>query len=89
MEFTEDANLAVNMVEVTQETGIEVDEQSLRQEEYFKIDYPKQDESLVEFLHMFHRKKSEVMSCLRCNPVFDRKARENVEGVQLAKNKRN
>lgn len=61
------------MVEVTQETAMEVDEQSLGQEEYVKVAYPKQDESLVEFL-TGARGKYEVMLCPRCSSVFDRKA---------------
>lgn len=89
MDITEEASLAVNMVEGTQETAVEVDEQSSRQEEYVKIAYPKQDESLVEFLHRFHRKKSEVMLCPRCSSIFDKKAAENVERVRLAQNRRN
>lgn len=89
LDITEGAILAINMVEVTQETAMEVDEQSLGQEEYVKVAYPKQDESLVEFLYRYQRKKSKVMLCPRCNSVFDRKAAENVEGVRLAKNRRN
>lgn len=68
---------------------MEVDERSLRQEEYVKVAYPKKNESLVEFLHMCQRKKSKVMMCPRCNSIFDRKEAENVEGVRLTKNRRN
>ena len=47
LDITKGANLAVNMVEVTQETAMEVGEQRLGKEEYVKVAYPKQDESLV------------------------------------------
>lgn len=40
------------MVEIGQGTETEVDEQSLKQdEEHVKVAYPKNDESLLEFLH--------------------------------------
>lgn len=68
------------MVEMTQETAKEVDEQSLGQEEHVKVAYPKQDESLVEFLHRCQRKKSEVILYLRCNSIFDRKEAEMLRG---------
>lgn len=40
------------MVEICQGTEMEADEQSLRKdEEQVKVSYPKNDESLLEFLH--------------------------------------
>lgn len=80
MDITEDASLEVNMVELTQETAMEVDEQSLWKEEYVKVAYPNHDRSLVEFLHRCQRKKSEVMLYPRCSSVFDRKAVETLRG---------
>lgn len=90
LDITEDVNMGINMVELTQKsTEMEVDEESLRHEEYNKTAYPKREEDLVEFLHRCQRKRSEVMLCLRCNSVFDRKAAENIEGVRLARKGRN
>lgn len=77
------------MVEITHKTAMEVDEECLKQEEYNKLAYPKQEEGLVEFLHRFQRKRSEVILCPRCSSVFDRKAAKNLEGVRLAKKVRN
>lgn len=82
--------MGINMVKLTQKTTeMEVDEESLRQEEYNKMAYPKQEEGLVEFLQRCQRKRLEVMLCPRCNSVFDRKVMENLEGVRHAKKGRN
>lgn len=51
--------------------------------------YPKNDGSLLEFLHRFQRKRSDVMLCPRCNSVFGREMEENIERVQIASNMRN
>lgn len=48
LDITED----VNMVKLTQKTAeMEVDEESLQQEEYNKMAYHKQKECMFEFLH--------------------------------------
>lgn len=62
LEITDGASLEVNMVEIGQGTEMEADERSLKQDEkHVKVAYPKNDESLVEFLHRFQRKRSNVM----------------------------
>lgn len=79
LEIIDDVSLKVNMVKMGQETEMEADEQSLKQnEEHVKVSYPKNDECLVEFLYRCQRKRSEVMLCPRCSSVFDRKAAENI-----------
>lgn len=78
------------MVEMGQDTKMEADEQGLKQnEEQFKVAYPKNEESLVEFLHRCQRKRFEVMMCPKCSFVFDRKAEENIERVRIASKRRN
>lgn len=48
LDIAKDANMGVNMVELTQKTvATEVGEESLRREEYNKMAYPKQEEGLV------------------------------------------
>lgn len=89
LDITKGASVGVNMVEMAQNIAMEVDEESLRQEEYNKLAYPKQEEGLVEFLHRCHRKISKVMLYPRCNSIFDRKVAENLEGVRLTKKGRN
>lgn len=64
--IAKNVNMGVNMVELTQKAVVmEVDEESLRHEEYNKMSYPKQEEDLVEFLHRFQRKRPKVMLCPR------------------------
>lgn len=84
--ITEDANMEVNMVEVSQETSMEVDDEH-RQEEYNKLAFPKEEETLMDFLHRCQGKKSEVMLCHRCSVVFDKKAAHNLEGIRKAKDR--
>lgn len=45
LDITEDVNREVNMVEISQESSMEVDEEC-RQEEYNKIAFPKEDKTL-------------------------------------------
>lgn len=74
--------MQVNMVELGEDADMGVHEESTQQSEYqVKVDSPKKDESLVEFLHCFQRKKSEVIMCPRCNSVFNKKVAENIERV--------
>lgn len=84
--ITEDVNMEVNMIEVSQETPMEVDDEC-QQEEYNKLVFPKEDETLMDFLHRFQRKNSEVMSCPLCSVVFEKNAVHNLEGVKKAKDK--
>lgn len=80
LKITHGTNLEVNMVEASRK--MEADEENARQsKEKVRVAYPKSDERLVEFLHRFQEKKSEVMLCPRCSSVFNKKAAENIEGV--------
>lgn len=71
--ITEDAGINVNMVKVSQKADMELDEEDKRQEEYNQVAFPKKSESLLDFLHMCHKKKSKAMLCPRCSGVFDKK----------------
>lgn len=77
------------MVELSHGTIMEVDEKSLKQEEYNKVEFPNQDESFVIFLHMCEKKISEVILGPRCSSLFDRKVVENTKGVRRASDMRN
>lgn len=66
------------MVEISQETFMEVDNEC-RQEEYNKIAFPKEDETMFDFLRRCQKKQSEVMFGLGCSDVFDKKADPNLE----------
>ena len=79
----------MNMVEASQKTKMEVDEEAKRQEEYNHVAFPKKTKSLLEFLHRCQRKKSEVMLCPRCSSIFDKKAAENIEFYRRIKKRRN
>lgn len=46
----EDVNMEVNMIEVSHETSMEVDDER-QQEEYNKLAFPKEEETLTDFLH--------------------------------------
>lgn len=83
----EDVDMEVNMVEISQETSMEVDNEC-RQEEYNKVSFPKEEETLMDFLHRCQRKKSEVMLCPRCSVMFDKQAIHNLEGVWREKRPR-
>jgi hypothetical protein len=45
-----------------------------KQEEYNKVAFPQEEETLSDFLRRFQKKKSEVMLCPKCSVVFDKKA---------------
>lgn len=60
---------------------MEVDDEC-RQEEYNKVSFPQEEETLSDFLRRCQKKKSEVMLCPRCSVVFDKKAIQNLEGVR-------
>lgn len=60
---------------------MEVDNEC-RREEYNKIAFPKEDKTLSDFLRRCQKKQSEVMLCLRCSDVFDKKETQNLEGVR-------
>lgn len=81
LDIIEDVNMEVNMVEMSQDTSMEVDDEC-RQEEYNKISFPKEDETLSDFLRRCQKKKSEVMLCPRCSVAFDKKATQNLERVR-------
>lgn len=49
--ITADAGVKVNMVKVSEEIGLEVDEGAKRQEEYNKVVFPKQTKILLVFLY--------------------------------------
>ena len=74
----------INMVEVTNGQAMDIDEQ-VRQEEHNKVAYPREDETMVDFIYRCQKKGSEVMLCPRCSSVFDKKAAQNLEGVRKAK----
>lgn len=60
-------------------TKMETDEESTqRNEDQVKVAYPKNDESLEEFLHRCQWNKYEVMMHPRCISVFDKKDVENI-----------
>lgn len=79
----EDVDMEVNMVEISQETSMEVDNEC-QQEKYNKVAFPKEEETLMDFLHRC-KKKSEVMICPRCSAIFNKQATHNLEGVTRAK----
>lgn len=90
MKITDGTNLEVNMVEVSKETKMEIDEESTpRNKEQVKLAYPKNEEILEKFLHRCQRKNSEMMLCPRCNSVFDKKVTKNIHRVQVSSPKRN
>lgn len=69
------------MVELSQETSMEVGDEC-QQEEYDKVTFPQEEETLSDFLQRCQKKKSEVMLCPRCSVVFDKRAAQNLEGVR-------
>lgn len=85
LDIIEDVDIRVNMVEINQKTSMEVDNEC-RQEEYNKVAFPKEDETLTDFLRRCQKKQSEVMLCPRYNAVFDKKVTQNFEGVRRVKN---
>lgn len=87
LKITDGANLEVNMVEVSKEREAKK-ENAQQSEKQVRVAYPKSDESLVEFLHRFQKKKSEVMMCPGCSSVFDKKVAENIERVRMASYRR-
>ncbi|KAI5432365.1 hypothetical protein KIW84_036198 [Lathyrus oleraceus] len=72
----------------TSRNQAEVDEDR-RRKEYQRLAYPKEDESLVEFIERCQKMRTEVMLCPRCSAIFDRKAATNLEAVDKAKRKEN
>jgi hypothetical protein len=84
LDITEDIHMEVNMVELSQETSMEVDDEC-RQEEYNKAAFPQEEETMSDFLRRCQKKKLEVMLCPRCSVVFDKKAAQNLEGVRRVK----
>lgn len=84
--ITEDVNMEVNMIEVSQETPVEVNEER-RQEEYNKLAFPKEEDTLMDFFHRCQGKKSEVMLCSRCSVVFYKKVAHNLEGIKKVKDR--
>lgn len=56
LDITEDVAMEVNMVEISQETSMEVDNEC-RQEEYNKLAFPKEDETLTDFLQRNQKKQ--------------------------------
>ena len=50
MGITEDVNVEVNIIEISQETPMEVNDER-RQEEYNKLAFPKEEETLTDFFH--------------------------------------
>lgn len=90
LEITNGAILEVNMVEIGQGTKMEADEQSQsKMKKKVKVAYPKNDEGMLEFLYRCQRKRYDVMLCLMCSYIFDRKETENIERVRIASNNRN
>ena len=73
--------MEVNMVVVSREVSMEVDDED-KQEEYNKVVFPQEEETLSDFLRRCQKKKSEVMLCPKCSAVFDKKAAQNLEGVR-------
>lgn len=57
LDITEDVEMEVNMVEISQETSMEVDNEC-QQEEYNKVTFPKEDETLTDFLWRCQKKQS-------------------------------
>lgn len=89
VEINDDLEYGVNMMEVDKDVDIKGGKKATPESEHIKVAYPKDDESLVEFLGRCKSKKSEAMLCLRCSAIFDRKAAQHMEVVQLAKRKGN
>lgn len=78
------------MVEVSKETKMETGEESThRNKGQVKMAYPKNDKSLMEYIHCFQLKKFEVMICPRCSSVFDKEVVENIDRVRVASRRRN
>lgn len=81
LDIIEDIHMEVNMVELSQGTSMEVDN-ACRQEEYNKVAFPQEEETLSKFLRRCQKKNSEVMMCPRCSVVLDKKEAQNLEGVR-------
>lgn len=62
LDITEDIHMEVNMVELSREVSMEVDDEC-RQEEYNKVAFPQEEETLSDFLQRCQKKKLEVMLC--------------------------
>ncbi|KAI5425120.1 hypothetical protein KIW84_031066 [Lathyrus oleraceus] len=72
IEITENLRCGMNMVEV---------DKGVPEPEYKEVAYPKDEESLAEFLGRCKSKKSEAMLCLRYSAIFDKKEMKQVEVV--------
>lgn len=73
LDITEYVNMEVNRVEISPVTSMEVDNEC-RQEEYNKIAFPKEDETMSDFLRRCQKKQSKVILYPWCSAVFDKKA---------------
>lgn len=69
------------MVDLSREVSMEVDDEC-QQEEYNKVAFPQEEETLSNILRRCQKKKSEVMIYPRCSVVFDKRATQNLEGVR-------
>lgn len=64
----------VNMVKISEHFDIEIVDEAVESNKIQKkFVYPKVDESLVDFLHLYKSKESEVMLCPRYSAVFNKK----------------
>lgn len=62
--ITEDIHMEVNMVEVSREVSMEVNDEG-KQEEYNKVSFLEEEETLSDFLRRCQKKKLKVMLCPR------------------------
>ncbi|KAI5396735.1 hypothetical protein KIW84_062821 [Lathyrus oleraceus] len=85
IEIIENLGCGINMVEVDKVVDTKGDKEATPEPDRMEVAYPKVAKSLVEFLGMCKAKKSKAMICQRCNAIFDNKAAQQVEVVQLAK----
>lgn len=79
LDITEDVDMEVNMVEISQETSMEVDN-DCRQEEYNKVAFSKEDKTLTDFLRRCQKKQLEVMLQHRVRQESGPKPRGGKEG---------
>lgn len=73
------------MVETVQDFDMEAEQETGESNETrLNVVYLKADDGLVDFLYRCKAGEYEVMLCLRCSPVFDKKAAKEMENARHA-----
>lgn len=80
--------MEINMVEITDDFDMEVEEEAVESSEnQMKYGYAKTEEGMVGVLYRCKAKESEFMLFLRCSAVFDKKVAKEVENARQAQQK--